>query len=387
MGLFQKIFGKQNIGAERAPSFQTFTAYQPAFTSWGGALYESELVRAAIDARARHISKLKLEINGAAQPMLTRKLRQNMNEWQTTGQFLYRLSTILDMQNTAFIVPIRGRYDEITGFYPVMPTLCTIVEYNGEPFLKYAFGNGQQAAVELTACGIMTKFQYRDDFFGEDNGALRSTLSLISIYEQGIENAVKNSTSYRFMAQISNFSNSKDLANERKRFSKENFSADAEAGGLLLFPNTYKDVKQISSTPYKVDADEMKLIQTNIYNYFGVNEDVLQNKAYGDAWQGFYEGAIETFAIQFSDVMTKCIYTARERSEGNLVMLTANRLQYMSTTEKLNVASSLMDRGVISINEARDIFNLAPVEGGDTRAIRGEYKSTEEIEGEEGNEE
>ena len=50
--------------------FQTLTAYRPVFTSWGGAIYESEIVRAAIDARARHISKLKVEIIGTANPSL-----------------------------------------------------------------------------------------------------------------------------------------------------------------------------------------------------------------------------------------------------------------------------------------------------------------------------
>ena len=56
--------------------FKTLTAYQPIFTSWGGAIYESEIVRAAIDARARHMSKLKVEVMGSANPSLQSKLRQ-----------------------------------------------------------------------------------------------------------------------------------------------------------------------------------------------------------------------------------------------------------------------------------------------------------------------
>ena len=104
-----------------------------------------------------------------------------------------------------------------------------------------------------------------------------------------------------------------------------------------------------------------------------VNEDVLQNKAYGDAWSAFYEGAIEPFAVQFSEVMTKMLFTFREQSQGNEIMLTANRLQYMTNKDKLNVSSQLLDRGVMSINDIREIWNLPPVENGDTRIIRGEY--------------
>ena len=151
------------------------------------------------------------------------------------------------------------------------------------------------------------------------------------------------------------------------------FSKDAQGGGLLLFPNTYQNINQVKSDPYVVKADEMKLIKDNVYQYFMINEDVLTNKAYGDAWSAFYEGAIEPFAIQFSEVMTKMLFTFREQGNGNSVMLTANRLQYMTNNDKLNVSSQLLDRGVMSINDIREIWNLTPVEGGDVRIIRGEY--------------
>ena len=122
----------------------------------------------------------------------------------------------------------------------------------------------------------------------------------------------------------------------------------------------------------------MKLIRDNVYEYFGVNEDVLQNKAYGDSWAAFYEGAIEPFSIQFSDVMTKMIFTFREQAAGNRVMATANRLQYMSNADKLNVSAQMLDRGIMSLNDVREIWNLPPVEGGDVRIIRGEYYNAED---------
>ena len=184
------------------------------------------------------------------------------------------------------------------------------------------------------------------------------------------------------MAQLSNFAKPEDLAEERKRFTAKNLSTESESGGFLLFPNTYKDIKQVDVKPYTVDADQMEQIRTNVYNYFGVNEDVLQNKAYGDAWSAFYEGAVEPFAIQFSEAMTKALFTERERAQGTELIATSNRLQYMSNADKLNVSSQLLDRGIFSINDVRDIWNLPHVEGGDERIIRGEYYSaTDKING------
>lgn len=374
MGLFDKLFGNrpEPIG-EYQGSFKLLSGYTPRFTSWSGHLYESELIRAAINARATHISKLKVELQGSAKPSLQAKLKHAPNQYQTWGQLLYRLSTILDVHNTAFVTPVFDEYGEPSGIYTPLPDRCSLVQFNGVPYLRYQFRWGESAAIELEYCGIMTKYQYRHDFFGESNRALHPTMELINIQNQGIEEGVKSAATYRFMAKTSNFTKATDLANERKRFSEENFGRENEAGGLLLFPNTYQDIKQIETKPFVVDADQMQAIKDNVYEYMGVNEDVMTNKAYGDAWAAFYEGAIEPFAIQLSDVLTKMLFTFREQSQGNKVMATANRLQYLSNSEKLAVSSQMLDRGIMSINEIREIWNLPEVDGGDERIIRGEY--------------
>ena len=386
MSLFDRIFRpeeakKSDEALNNARTlFQTLTAYQPVFTSWGGAIYESEIVRAAIDARARHISKLKIETVGSANPSLQSKLKQGPNQWQTWSQFLYRASTILDVTNNCFIVPVFDERMIITGLFPVLPSMCTLVEYDGEIWIRYQFSNGQVGAVEFRKCAVLTKHQYRDDFFGSSNAPLHDTMQLIHIQNQGIEEAVKNTSTFRFMAQLSNFAKPDDLAKERERFTAENLSTESKSGGFLLFPNTYKDVKQIDVKPYTVDADQMEQIRQNVYNYFGVNEDVLQNKAYGDAWSAFYEGAVEPFAIQFSEAVTKALFSERERAQGSELMATSNRLQYMSNADKMAFTNDGLDRGMLSVNEAREVWNLAPVEGGDIRTIRGEYKNADDLE-------
>jgi len=384
MSLFDKIFRPKDAkesqkALAQSVVFQELRGYKPVFHDYSGEIYESALVRAAIDTRARHISKLKVETFGTANISLQKKLAAGPNQWQTWSQFLYRTSTILDVQNTAFIVPVFDESMIITGYYPVLPSRAEIVEYKGEPWIRYRFSNGQVAAVEMRKCAILTRFQYKDDFFGTHNGALDDTMKLIALQNEGIEAAVKNSATYRWSAQVTNFSKAEDLAKERIRFSQENLVKDSNGGGLLLFPNTYTNIQQIKAQPFTVDADQMRLIEENVENYFGVNERVLRNEATGDDLDAFFNGAIEPFEIQFSEAMSKAIFSERERVLGSKVMATANRLQYMTTTAKVSMAQQLLDRGVMSINEARELFNLAAVEGGDLRTIRGEYKDASDV--------
>ncbi len=373
MGLLEKVFPKYSKIKDARQTFRALTAYQPTFTSWNGMLYENDLVRAAIHAKAKHASKLQIQVLGAAKPNLRTKLVAGPNEWQTWGQFLYRTSTILDMQNTAFIVPVTDHFGAVTGIFTVLPSSCEVVEYQGDAWLRYQFSNGSHAAIPMKECGILTKFQYRDDFFGESNAALSSTMDLIHIQNQGISEGVKNAATYRFSARVTNFSFSEDLVKERKRFTRDHL--ESEGGGLLLFPNTYDDIKQIDAKPFIVDAEQMSLIHKNVYNYFGVNEDVLQNKAVGDSWSAFYEGETEPFAIQLSDVLSRMLYTANERARGSGIMATANRLQYMTNADKLNVSRDMADRGLMMIDEIREIWNLPPLPGGlgQVYTIRGEY--------------
>ncbi len=389
MSLFDKIFrpdkakDMEKALTEAKGFFKTLTAYRPAFTNWNGAIYESLVVRSAIDARARHISKLKPQFTGTANLPLQNKMKLGPNQWQTWSQFLYRTSTILDVTNNCFIVPVMDDRMITTGYYTVLPQKCELIDYKGEPWLRYRFNNGQVGAVEFSKCAILTKHQYMRDFFGDSNCALDETMKLIHIQNQGIEEGVKNSATFRFMATLNNFANDEDLALERARFTRENLSLESEAGGFLLFPNTYKDIKQIDVRPWTVDATQMKAIYTNVANYFGVSEEVMQNKAKWEELEAFFDGAIEPWAIQFSEVMTKAMFSERERAQGTSFSVNANRLQYMSVPQKVQMSKELGDRGALLIDEIRELFNYEPLPdgAGQVAPIRGEYKPADDLGG------
>lgn len=388
MGLFEKIFRPRDRGTNIKPDgfWQTFTAYQPSFYTSGGQVYEIALVRAAIDFRARQNAKLKVQMSGTANQQIRTLAQHKPSEYQTWYKFLYRVSTILDVQNNCIIVPILDDFGRITGYMPVLPSVTELVNVDGEPFLRWQFRSGQTAAIELARCGILNKYQYLSDFFGESNDALRSTMDLISINEQNIAEAVKQSATFRFMAKASNFAKSSDLKKERDRFSDTNFSG---GGGLLLFPNTYTDIQQIKTSAYNVDEAQLNMIQANVFNYFGVNANLLQGKATSDELDVFFNTVTEPFEIQLSEALTDMTFSGREQSSGNRVEVVANRLQYASMQQRIMMAQQLGDRGMVMIDEIRELFNYAPLPNGEGQRapIRGEYYMVgEEKEGSEQNE-
>ena len=379
MGLIDRLFGKPKAtGGVGDTRFETLTAYSPTFTSWGGQIYESELVRAAVDARARHVGKLKYGMEGTARQTLWTATKTAPNPWYTWPQFLERCSNIYDIENNLFVVKMLDRYGEPVGYFPVLPSTCEVVSHGGVPYLKYTFANGQKRSMELSQVIVIPKHQLRDDFFGEKNTALDSTMKLVHMVEQGIMEGVKNSATYRFMAQLTGKSFDEDLRRERQRFDENNFQGGG--GGLLLFGNQMTNIKELTQKSYEVNAEQQKLIRENVCNYFGVPESVIRNEATGDVLASFFDGSIEPLAIKMSDAFTNAIFTERERNNGNRITFTANRLQYMNIGSKISMAQQLGDRGVLTIDEIRELFNYPalPDGAGKYTPIRGESKDVQD---------
>lgn len=372
MGVFETIFKKPKQIQEVKGYFKMLDGYCPVFTTYDGGLYEQELTRAAINAFATHCSKLIPEVVGSAYKELDNILKFKPNPFMSTSQFLYRVATILSVNNTCYIVPIEDKYGYIAGYYPVVPSMTEVLDVSGVPYLRYTFGTGERASIEFSKVGMLTNFQYKNDFKGEDNEALRPTLELINTQNQGIIEGVKNGASIRFMAKINNFMKKADLIEQQKEFSETNLSSSNDTG-VMLFGNQYSEVKQIDSKPFIVSDQQMKLIQENVCNYFGCNLEILQNKAIGDSWSAYYEGKIEPFAIQLSLALSNMTYSRRELAQGNQIILTANRLQYMTNKDKLDVSSQMFDRGLLSRNDIREIWNMPLCKDGDKYYIRREY--------------
>ena len=379
MGLIEKIFGKRKPQGQPLTTMETFTAYAPVFTSWGGQIYESALVREAIYAKARHIMKLKFDMRGSAKRSLYNAVKVRPNPWCTWPDFLERCNNIYETQNNLIIVPVLDEFGETKGFWPVFPSGCEVKEGpGGVPFLVFQMTNGQMRAMELDRCAIIKKHQLKNDFFGESNAPLTPTMELINTFEQSIMEGVKNAASYRFMAQVTNYMFDEDLTKERKRFDKLNFQSGG--GGLLLFNNNVTNIKQLEAAKSLVDDKQQELIEKNVWRWFGVSEEVIMNTAEPEKLSSFYDGEIEPFSIKMSDGLSGMIYTDREQTAGNKVILAANRLQYMAVADKVSMSQQLGDRGALLIDEIRDLFNYPPLPdgAGQHAPIRGEYYMVDE---------
>lgn len=357
-----------------APSFSTITDYAPVFSTWRGGAYEKALVRSSVEKSALLASKLKPEVLGNAKPRVRRAIDTAPNQYMSWPKMIGRLMTIYLNDTTAAVVPSLDEGLNITGLFPLKFDTAEVVEYAGEPWIKFYLAGGDTMAIELKYVCLLTRFQYESDFFGGGNGALESTLQLIDYQEQAQEQAIRNSARIQFIAKSNSMMHDADIERKRDKFSEANLSA-SNRSGLLIYDQTFSEMKQVEPMNYTISGDEMERIESNVFNYFGINKSILQSDYTEEQFGAFYESQIEPFAVQLGEGLTQMLYTPTERRHGNRVMFSASRLEYASNASKRNMIRDMTDRSIMTVNEAREVLQLPPVEGGDVFLARGEYKN------------
>ena len=373
MGFFDKFKEKKKVQV-LTNNFKLLNGYNTVFTSYSGGLYEMELTRAAINAIATQCSKLNpVIVANNKYRKLDAILKTKPNYIMTTQQFLSKLITILICENNAYIIPIYENEfsDKIIGFYPIRASGSIIVSDENINYLKYQLEN-KEYVIEYEKVGHLKRHYYRKEFFGENNDSVKPTLDLMYTQNQGITNGIKNSANIRFIAKLANILNPKDIQVEKEKFAEANLSIENNSG-VMLVDNKYSSIEKIESKPFIIDDKQIQHIKNNVYDYFHVSESIIQNKANEDEWNSFYEGCIEPIAIQIGQVLTSMIFSKEEIEKGYEVILESSKLQFASNKTKLEVSSQLFDRGVLTINQIMNIWNLPKVEDGDNRYIRKEY--------------
>lgn len=380
MGIFKKIEKRQKE-KKLTNTFKLLTGYSPIYTSYEGGLYEMGLTRTCIDKIATQCSKLNPVCNvNKNYKRVVSILQTKPNRLMTLQQFLYRLITILLVENNAYIVPVyeNDYSDMITGFYPVRANGSKIVNEAGTDYLVYKIQE-ETFVIEYDRVGSLRRHQYKKEFLGETNTALQPTMELIDVQEQGIKEGIKSSAMIRFLAKLSVIQNEESLKKEQKRLKDEQLSIENN-GGVLIFDNKYSEIQKVDSKPFIVDKDNMDLIKNNVFDYFHMSEAILQNTASEDQWNLFYEDVIEPIAIQISQVLTNMIIQPKDIEKGLTITLESTKLQFVSNSTKLQVSQQLFDRGILLVNQVMDIWNLPHVPDDENkRYIRKEYTEVQRL--------
>ena len=369
--LFNKIFGGKKTDDPTMKRFELINSSITNFYSWGGKIFESDIVRSAIRPKANAIGKLNAKhIRGFGEGIkigpdaYIKEILEQPNPYMSMQDFLSKMTFQREINHNAFAYVKRDDNGYPIEVYPIPFSSVELLEKDENLYLKFLFRTGKYIVTSYEDIIHLRKDFNDHDFYGESGIiALNNIMEVINTTDQGIVNAVKNSAIIKWILKFKAVLKPEDKEVQIKDFVSNYLSISKNEGGAAASDPRY-DLEQVKDNNYIPNAAQMKESIQRLYSYFGVNDAIVQNKYTEDQWNAFYESELEPIAIQLSNAFTRAFFSRRERGFGNTIIFEASNLQYASMATKLNLVQ-MVDRGSLTPNEWRLVLNLSPIEGGD----------------------
>lgn len=380
--IFKRLFKNQK--SETLAKYQLVTERGNGTFIWNGKIYESDIVRACLAPYVKAIGKLNgkhifsgqkdLKVN--PEPYI-KILLENPNPLMSAQKFQEKMAAQLILNGNAFANITRDNNGMPVELFP-LPAVGVEADYkNSELFLKFTLDNGKTYAFPYDDIIHLRMNYYDNDIFGNSlMPTLAPLLKINNTIDDGIVKAIKNSNLIRWLLKVTGSIREDDLKRTAKDFSEAFLSSSSETGGVAAI-DPRVDAQQVKSNDYIPNFEILKFVKDRIYSLFGVSEKIVQGNYTEDEWNSFYESSIEPIAIDFANEFTRKLFTAKKRSYGNKIIFEASNLACATISTKLNFLQ-MVDRGALTPNEWRKIFNLAPVEGGDEPIRRLDTRPTSE---------
>ena len=325
------------------------------FSSFSGTAYGNAAFRAAVDTIGRHTAKLQAHTDDKRLEAL---LNNAPNGYMSGYDLLYKTAAAYFTHNNAFLLLARDEAGSITAIYPLNPQS---VEFrpaaDGALYLECSFADGRQVIFPYADIIHLRRHFLTNDLLGDGNAPLFPLLDTAQTLNQGISASVKNGTSIRGVLKFTSLVNPTQVKAEKEQFVADYFNPN-NSGGVAATDQRF-DFVPTNVTPYNIPQEQVEAVNRQIYDYLGINGKIISGSYTENEFSAFYESVVEPFALQLSqEFHLKC---------GSDVTFTAERLEFSSAETKIKLLHEAAPLGLITVNEARKLLALPPVDDGDRR--------------------
>ena len=377
MGLFKR----KNKSNDPITGFKMVHGLEIPLVPFGDSVLKSDVVMICIDRIASQCAKLKgryIKVDGNGiqsekNGSITFCLKRKPNELMTPYQFLYKVVSLLLLNDNAFIYPLYDRKDfTLKGLYPLNPNIVEPIEYkDGSHTYKFYFDDGTSYEIPTENIIHLRRFFYKNDFFGGSNSkgdhdALLKTVKTNDALLQGVNAAIQTSFKIKGILKINGMLKESDKMKQLDEFQRAILKA-TEGDSSIVPMDTKAEYVPLTADPKVVESTTLDFVQSKILDYYGVSKAIFSNNYNEDEYNSFYESTIEPLAIQLSEAFSLGLLTDNQLERGEEIIFFSERLQYASWNTKVGAIEKLMGLGIMSLNESRGLLGLEPIEGGDKR--------------------
>jgi HK97 family phage portal protein len=366
------IFNKKD---DKVTGYKMITTDSRGFFSYDGKLYKSEIIRSTIRPEVTAIGKLTAKhlretVTAAGRTLSVnpepymRFLLEEPNPYMTGQDLQEKLATQLALNGNAFAMILRDDGGMPVAIYPIPANSADIDTSHTELMLSFTLKGGTRLALPYRDV-IHIKRDYGDSMlFGTSpTQTLLPLMEMVTVIDQGLINAIKNSGVIRWLLKFTKSMRTEDIKTNVQEFAKNYLTYDSGTMGAIG-TDSKADVERVEPKDYVPNAAIQDRVYNRIFNFFNTNQKIVQSIATEEEWDAFYEEVVEPVAIKLSNEFTRKLFSRRQRGHGNRIFFEAGNLQHASIKTKLNLRE-MVDRGAMTPNEWREAMNYAPIEGGD----------------------
>lgn len=384
--LLGRIFGTEKNASEPSTSEQIeiIEGQKATFTPYKGDFHEDADVLACVDTIARNGAKMHprhiRNFKGTMENVkgnLYKLLTKQPNEIQNAYKFYYQVIADLELYNNSLVYIQRDADLKVTGLYPLEYSEIKLYEFQDKIWIKFRFGRGRERFIPYDSCIHLTRFIGKDGLFGGSSQPLVKVLNIKHVLDEGIVNAIKTTQSIKgILKSTKAMLKPEDVKKMRDQFVNDFIDYHRNKSGIGGLDAT-TDFTPVKIEPQTATDNQIKMFDEKVLKYFGINENIIQSKYSEDEWNAFYESVLEPIGLQMSLEFTNKLFTPTEKNFGNEIIFESNRLQYASNKTKIELVRYASN--IMTINEQREVFNLAPIEGGDVFMIDQNHTINEEV--------
>lgn len=384
LDLFKKKESK--TGLKYAP---TMTGGAPFYSSFGENVYASDIVVQSIRCKANEFKKLEprhIRFTSSGQTVVNdssiARVLKRPNAYMTQADFLEKITILLELNKNVFIYPMhyitKGGERYYTGLYPLKPSqVGYMANDKGDLFINLRFANGYETTLPADSVIHWRKDYGVNDYFGggmfggNDNAGLLTMLERYDQLTQSIAKALECSCQVNGIVTYNAYK-----ADEQMKEARENFENDLKQNksGLLFtdgkyeYTNLPRDVKL-------VDAETLKFFHDTILRANGCSLAILNGDYTKAQKEAYYEHALEADIKGLGQAMSRVIFSDREASFGNDIVLFPNDISFMSMENKISALQIGLPAGIFTKDEARELLGYPPLPNGAGEAIPQGYNA------------
>ena len=363
---------KKDKGAELRTIIKDYYGNNLNYFTWNLAsnIYNIPEVRNAIESFVSIFSTIpiwhkRINKNGFVEyydnDNLKKLLTLRPNPLQNASQFWNSAITQLLLYNNIFIEPVFNYENGHLKYLYILPNKSFQFDIiNDNATVQFYDGSTAGKKYNLNDIIYLNRFS-------NVKGGERTNLGLYETVINSLgEQIVNVANPKKVRAILQGNSTGAGQIKEKDRvgtMEKVKASFDDNIQGLAYLDKAWT-VTPINWQENDVNRDLMAFVINIVYNYFGISDTIINNKATELEMSLFVKNRIKPLANQIESELTNKLFSENEINFGNRIELDTQALLVTTIQSLTNLANSASRQGYMNLDEIREYFGQPPIRDG-----------------------